>query len=104
MQPIMGNKSHNNSSLIERKDRLGKMIKRGSKMHHITFKDEIPMTGEGHTEEHNESQDESGSEDGHTNRLEREKKRKRRREQLHDIIFVESYKEYNASNPNWYSN
>ena len=28
---------------MERRDRKGKMIKRGSKMHHITFKDEIPM-------------------------------------------------------------
>jgi hypothetical protein len=30
------------------------------------------------------------------------RKFKRRREQLHDIIYVESYKEYNAMNQNWY--
>ncbi len=34
----------------------------------------------------------------------RKLKRNIRREPLHDIIFVESYKEYNANNANWYSN
>jgi hypothetical protein len=89
---------------MERKDRLGKMIKKGSKMHHITFKDEIPVTEEGLLEGQYDSYEDSESDDGESNRLERERKRKRRREQLHDIIFVESFKEYNASNPNWYQN
>ncbi|CDW80255.1 UNKNOWN [Stylonychia lemnae] len=34
----------------------------------------------------------------------RKLKKKLRREPLHDIIFVESYKEYNANNSSWYQN
>ena len=31
---------------VERKDRKGKLIKKGSKIHHITFKDEIRIMDE----------------------------------------------------------
>ena len=119
---------------MDRKDRKGYDIKKGSKKHHITFKDQLPAgaTALDHNEpfingasqkdddmqarsiqglvlstssyDSDSQTHEQNFEEGKDDDNPKKSKRRTLREPLHEIIFVESYKEYNQNNPMWYSN
>lgn len=92
---------------VERKDRKGKIIKKGSKIHHITFKDEIRIKDGNERADGDEKESDSDSNEEEGGKRADEggvgskqlsdlvKIQRKRRELLSDIIFVESYKEYN---------
>ena len=63
------------------------MIRRGSKLHRVTFKDEVTFTQEG--------AEEPFEQEGSKHRISK-------RGSLNEIILVESYKEYNGSEMGWY--
>ena len=81
---------------IERRDRQGTQIRKGQKQHHITFKDEVKAEGDPGAVDHSE---ESEGENSNQFSDQKDRNNNRRKLPLHDVIYVESYKEYNASNP-----
>ena len=81
-------------SNLGRLDWRGESIKRGSKLHKVTFKDEVDLN-QSEEQESRELTENNISYNSQGNR--RSNSIRKRRGNLSDVIIVESYKEFNAS-------